>query len=81
MEKPCNTTEKPNFLFPRGVTLPKMFLRKANLLFLRFFTKHQGRRREKEYFSFPDPYLLPNAPQSFMLMSPEPCSITQDRNA
>ena len=55
MEKPCNTTEKPIFLFPRGATLPKMFLRKANLLFLRFFTKPQGERREKEYFSFPDP--------------------------
>ena len=55
MEKPCNTTEKPIFLFPRGATLPKMFLRKANLLFLCFFTKPQGRRKEKEYFSFPDP--------------------------
>ena len=31
------------------------FLRKANLLFLCFFTKLQGKRREKEYFSFPDP--------------------------
>ena len=50
MEKPCNTTEKPNFLFPRGVTLPKMFLRKANLLFLFFFYKAPERTQGKGIF-------------------------------
>jgi len=50
MEKPCNTHKKPIFLFPRGVTLPKMFLRKANLLFQRFFHKSVEKTQGKGIF-------------------------------